>query len=188
MPRPSRGEPTRQCWSGQAILIGRASTQTESLGASADCPGTLKSAPHHAAIRLVCRRLLGPHLGVSAVEQNTERIAWAAAMELDSQYLRHDHKRGCLAAGSAATSIVKSNPAPSSPYRLLPTCNTCLITSWLAWCRIVQRRDTLASHALRGRHMHRVRKGPEQRIPLLRRQAIPKQSRRKRCRRSAIPK
>ena len=54
-------------------------------------------------------RRLGPN--------EAERIAHAAAVELDSQHIRHDHQPGRLAAGSAAAPIVNSNPAPSPPHR-----------------------------------------------------------------------
>jgi hypothetical protein len=39
-------------------------------------------------------------------------------MELDRQHIRHDHQPSRVAAGSSATSIVNSNPAPSPPQRL----------------------------------------------------------------------
>jgi IS66 C-terminal element len=56
------------------------------------------------------RRCLGP--------DQAESNAHAAALELDSHHIRHDHQPSGLAAGSAAAPIVNSNPAPSPPQRL----------------------------------------------------------------------
>ena len=47
-----------------------------------------------------------------------ERVAHAAAVELDRQHIRHQRQQGRVTAGSAAAPIVNSNPPPSPPQRL----------------------------------------------------------------------